>query len=253
MNIINKKAKLIYITILIFFCQGTGYAQKEMTKEEILDYWGKHELDKPNDSIILVRFNDELNKKVENIIDSLNKEKIDSIIIYSIRYSGFYSMNSENVCVSKLYNPTDVYIFWKHYNQVYIKEIINGCDSITKKTNSTNIFDYYVVNQNIINKDIVMPNMYKCVLKEDSTIVFSLGSGNSESEILEDKITDISELDLQNYSICYKIGDIFKQKRFTENDIANEKSLFYEHNKNLKTYKWFKLIRNFIKDRYKSK
>jgi hypothetical protein len=50
-----------------------------------------------------------------------------------------------------------------------------------------------------------------------------------------------------NYEILFQVGDKFKYLSFTESELTDMKSLFYDYNHNLTSYKLFGLIKNQTK------
>ena len=223
---IQKPMRYILALILMFLTSGLMYSQKEMSKDEILDYYMRFEqkLSSDKDSIRIIRFNDDLENKTRNLIDSLSNNLIDTILIYSVSYPGYLSYN-EKTCASLMY-PIDIYLFWKQSDMFYEKIILNGCDIETVTSDSSLIVSYCINNLEYIKKEKIMPVIYSAVMSVDSTMVYSSGSVSHEPK----------------YSIYIKSGEDYTQKLFTENDITNQENIFYDYNLNQKTFKLFKLI-----------
>jgi hypothetical protein len=200
-----------------------------MSKEEILEYYKKFEKKRfsDKDSIKIIRFNNDLEIKTQNLIDSLSNESVDTLMIFSVSYPGY--LYSDKACVKLLY-PIDIYMFWKQGDDYNEKRIINGCDSEILIMKSTSIIDFFIENLKNIEGEMIMPIIYDAILNADSTMNFSTGSVSHEPK----------------YSIYIKYGNDYTQKIFTENDLLNDESLFYNYNLKLKTYQLFKLIETRI-------
>jgi hypothetical protein len=225
----------LFLTLLLtYFSLDFSYGQKKMSRDEIMDYFSKFEIGESleNDSTKIIRFNNDLENLVENIIDSLKNSNCDTIIVYSVSYPGYFHSND---CVNMLY-PIDIYIIWKQVDTSYFKKIKNGCDLGVKKTNSTIIFDFYLDNYVEIKNDKIMPIIYNAYLIDDRTMNFSCSSVSHEL----------------TYSLNFIVGNKFDQKEFDTSEIMDKKSLFYGHNFNLKTFSCYLLIDNIIKEIFKN-
>jgi hypothetical protein len=203
-----------------------------MSREDILEYYTKFEKkwSDNKDTTRIVSFNDDLEIKVKDLIDSLKMEKIDTLLIYSVSFPGY--MYSDRACVDISY-PIDIYVYWKQGVLFNEKRILNGCDLEIEKVDSCTIVNFFMDNYEHIKDEKIMPVIYSAVLNPDSTMNYSSGTVSHEPK----------------YSIYMKYGNDYSQKIFTDNDITNQESLFYNYNMNLKTYRLFNLIDTRINER----
>jgi len=207
--------KLLFLILqALILIPNIVLGQKEATINEVLNYWTKYIIPAENEMDCFTKFDNEFSDKIKKNIDSLRNQNIDSIIIYSVLYTG---------CSN---------IFWKINGNVFLKKIINRCDAKTIKIKSTTIFDYYTTYQNEIKHETIMPMLYYAIIINDSTITCASFEEEGETQ----------------YLIISLFGVDFNQYYFTENAIDNIESMFYNHNRELKTYKWFQLLDDQIKN-----
>lgn len=205
-------------------------AQANLTKEEVLLLWNS--TDNKTDTAKDVRnytFDVKSDKRIISFMDSLNNRGIDSIIIYSIAYPGYISINP---CIDYSY-PVYTYLLWMTGKEINIKAIKGKCESFITTLDSFYIFDVYRSNEALIAKETVMPVIFSAQRTKDDRIIYSIGSIDHEPK----------------YSIFFLFGKNAKTVNFTQDDMLNKKSMFHLYNQGLKTIQVWKLIRKIVGDR----
>ena len=165
-----------------------------------------------------------LHDQTVQLIDSLHLIDIDSIVIYTVSYPGYYSNDS---CVSGSY-PVTSFVIWMLNTNTYCKKLKGKCISNTIKIDSSKIFDFIKNNYSILTREIFMPVIYEAVQKRKNNIKYSMRMIDHEPK----------------YSISYILNNIYENKEFTEIEISDNKSLFYKDNLNLKSHVLWMILKS---------
>lgn len=217
----------ILLSLLLFACHP-GIAQTKMTNDEIIKFWSHFKEVQSKDDYNNFTFNEEISKRIVSIIDSLKLSSIDTIIIYTKAYPGY---SSSDRCFEGLI-PNYIYILWPSNNRLKVKLIKGKCEPLTDNIISTEIFDVYYRDKDIIETEIIMPVILKAEKTKEGRINYTMNSVNHEP----------------TYSLHLRLKNRFKVLRFTQHDLQSEKSLFHQYNLNLKSIELWRLIEMETKD-----
>jgi len=215
----------VTLTILSLFCiYNISNGQKQLTTDEIFKYWtlDKTRNSNKSDGIQIMGSDTVLYQKTKQLIDSLHSSNIDSIIIYTIGLPGYFASGK---CLTGSY-PITSHIIWKMNNEVFTQMFEGKCSSKISKISNSELFTFYDTNISVMMTETFMPRIYGAELSNNN-VHFSMTFINHEPQ----------------YSILYKIDRKFKSLNFTESDLEDEKSLFHNHNLNLKGYTWWTMIK----------
>jgi hypothetical protein len=215
------KAAIVYI--LLSFACITIYGQRKLSKEEILQDHKTSQIKRQlsKDSTKLT-WDDNLNLKLHNCIDSLKKSGIDSLIIYSVSYPG--SIHRMDTCISKY--STSVYLIWKVLGEVNIKKIYGKCHFTTVSDKWKDIFSFYDAHSSQLNDEMFMPIIFSGQISDNNRITYETSLSFHETK----------------YSLYYDIHSNYNSFSFGESELTNEQSIFYTYNLDLAAYHWWKLI-----------
>jgi len=214
------KRKLLLIPFLLGAVFNST-AQKKLTNQEIINSWcsSKEKRNTEKDSIH-ISFIQEVNKKVIELIDSLGRGNVDSILIYSKSYPGSYILNKP--CFTTPY-PEYIYVIWPVNGELNFKTIAGNCESGVGQLRSSEIFSYLAANKEDIINACIMPVILGAQRSTNKSIKYSMSMIDHEP----------------NYSLVFKSGKIYRQLNFAESFLQNKKSLFWKYNLNLKAiYLW---------------
>lgn len=222
-----KSTTLFLVLVFISITNISG--QQKLTKEQILKYWLKSEKPLTNDILINTRFDNNLDHKINKFIDSIKNKNIDSIIVYSSAYPG-YDVNSK--CKSGFF-PIYTYIIWKIFGETKIQKIEGNCNFNVAQLNSTEMFDFYETNHMRLKGEFFMP-------------VILGGQKDKKKQTVSYSFTSIDHE--PSYCIFYSIDANHRTLKFSESEIQDKKSLFYEHNQKLVAIEWWKIIKKYTTD-----
>lgn len=218
-----KASFLVILSIFLFSAIVSG--QKKLTEEEIIYYWTKTKPEIPKDKNVLpiTGFDTTLHTRTIKLIDSLHALSIDTIVVYTVSYPGYYGSTK---CRTGLY-PVNSFVIWKSSDETYTKRLEGNCNFNIAKISPTSLFEYYDKNYSTIKNEIFMPNIYGAELSDSNTVRYSAGFSFHEPQ----------------YSIIYRDGTAFSEIKFSESELEDKKSLFHDRNLNLKSYAWWKIIK----------
>jgi hypothetical protein len=210
-------------TVLIsVLTHGTSFSQRQLTKDEILKTLTTNQ--KPINKDSLFRF--EIYTQTRATLDKLLMNGVDTLVVYSVRYPGYSEMNNDPC--STMY-PVDSYFFWRRLGKNYVKKVNGECERRQSITNDK-VITFTLDNFSKMTDEFFMSVTYSVVEDGDKLRI----SG---------RIIDHEP----NYEILLQLGDKFKHLSFTDSELTDQKSLFYDHNHNLTSYKLFGLIKTQIK------
>ena len=222
--------KLIFILTFQLFTSTFVTAQKQLNKDEIVKSWKSfksEELD--HDKSIRNLPGDSLFKaETIKLIDSLNTTGVDSIIICTASYPGYYTSDP---CTSGIY-PIKSCIIWKFNSGTYYKKLNGTCMYRIHKIESSEIFDFVKINYQNLLKDTFMPVIYKAFQNKKGNVTYSVKMIDHEP----------------NYCISYLFNQVYESQSFTELQISDTKNLFYKDNLKLKSYALWLLIKEETMD-----
>lgn len=204
--------------LIIVLTSGTLFCQRQMTKEEILKTWTTNQ--KPVNRDSLFRF--DIHAQTRATLDKLLINGVDTLVVYSVSYPGYSEIDSDSC--STIY-PVDSYFFWSRQGKHYLKKVNGKCTQGQSITNDR-VIKFTLDNFSKMTDEIFMGVIYGVVADGDKLRI----SG--------------SVIDHEpNYEILIQLGDKFKYLSFTDTELTDKKSLFYDHNHNLTSYKLFGLIK----------
>lgn len=129
--------------------------------------------------------------------------------------------------------PVETYFFVRRTGKDFIKTVNGKCEVVQHETDDK-VIKFTLENFSKLFEDFFMSVIFSAVL-DNGKLRMSGGAIDHEP----------------NYEILLQISDKFKYFRFTDSELTNKRSLFYEHNQNLTSYKLFELIRTQIKKDWK--
>jgi hypothetical protein len=218
-----KHRVTINTTLLIVLSSLTTIGQTMLTKDEILATLNDVKRDYDKDS--LFRF--EIHKQTRLTFDNLLINGVDTILIYSVSYPGYAQLNSDSC--STLY-PVDSYFFWRQNGKTFHKNVTGNCESRQS-----------IANDKLI--EFLTDNFSK--MTDDSFIspIYSVEQTGDRLRITGNVINHEP-----NYEMLLQLGDRLKYLSFTDSALTDEKSLFYDHNRNLTSFQYYELIKRQIKE-----
>lgn len=215
----QMKLVLSFIAGLLLV-NSDAHAQKELTKEEIIQYW-KVDSAAYKRSLAIVNSDSIVNAGMVSFIDSLQSKGIDSVIVYSISYIG--SVMELN-CYAGIF-PTDVFVVWKKMAVTYCKQF-KGCYlSEIVKGEGTDLFDFYAAHRQKLATERFMPVIMGARVEGDKRVFIHHYISHEEC-----------------YSFFYKKGDERRSFHFSRSMIEDKQSLFYQDNLDLAAYEWWKMM-----------
>jgi hypothetical protein len=211
----------IFITLLL--TNGFVYGQKTLTKEEILRYWNVPSDKRIKDSASIVDSDSTLNICLSNIVDSLQANDVDSILVFSTAYPGYFSRSS---CDTGIF-PITTFVIWTKDGGTYLKKLKGACLSDVIRGSSLSLFEFYSGNYQKLKSGNFMPVILGGQINKDKTISYSMSWIDHEP----------------NYSFYYRIGNDSRSFHFCESYIENRKSMFRDYNLTLAAYHWWKILK----------
>jgi hypothetical protein len=210
-------------TIICSIFYLNGYGQQKLTKEEILKTWkgwGNEQYSRNQ----ITNADSILNVFLTKLSDSLEAEKVDSIIIFSTALPGYYSQSS---CDTGMIVTS--FAIWTKNGSTRIRQMQGVCTS--EILNDTlNLFDYFENKRDTLDSEIFMPVILSAEKKRYGTISFQATSIDHEP----------------NYSFYFNINGYKKSFHFCESFLENDKGLFMQHNRSLLAYRWWQNIKNKV-------
>ncbi len=214
--------QLVFILSTIFFGLLDLHGQTAMTKEEIISSWESH---RTKEKFGDATFDNVVNGRIKFLADSLRKVGIDSIMIYGISYPGSISIGKEK-CIPY----TRAYIIWPSDENINIIFLKGTCEFINSKIDSSKLYSFYNSHKTIIANEVIMPVIFSAERRKNNIIAYSMSFISHEP----------------NYYLHLKICETLKLLYFSENDIQNKESLFYEYNQRLKSIQLWNLMKKEI-------
>jgi len=216
--------KLLIISLL-FFASNISFTQKVLSKEEILDELARIEkLYKRKDYVEKLEWS--IDSVTKLFYDSLKNKNIDTIGIFVEYLPGYIS----NDTCDQDQSPKKCFIHWLKNDKYYSTVLTQFCDYKIKTIKSSTIIDYYRNSRDDLKNEKIPPCISSGEIDENGQ--FSIAAYFIDHE--------------PNYTIFCKIANDSILIRFNESDFEYQESLFYKDNRSLKTYSWYKLIKNQI-------
>jgi hypothetical protein len=208
--------------LILVLTHGTSFSQRQLTKDEILKTWTTNQ--KPINKDSLFRF--DIHAQTRTTLDKLLMNGVDTLVVYSVSYPGYSGIDNDSC--STMY-PVDSYFFWRRLGKNYVKKVDGECE-LGQSITSDKVIAFTFDNFSKMTDELFMSVTYGVVADGDKLRI----SGS----IIDHE---------PNYEILLQLGDKFKYLSFTESELTDKKSLFYDHNHNLTSYKLFGLIKTQIK------
>jgi len=179
---------------------------------------------KPTKKKSVFRF--DVQKKTRKTLDKLLRNGVDTILVYSVSHPG--SSLIVNDSCSNSY-PVDSYFFWRKGGLNYVKTVSGQCEGGQLSANDK-VTEFILDNFQKMTGEFFMNVIYSAVANGDNLQI--------KSSMVDHE---------PKYEIFFQLGDKFKYFRFTDNELTNKESLFYDYNHDLTSYKLFELIKTEIK------
>lgn len=217
---------IFIITLLSILNSSIVIGQRNLTKDEIF----QHEIKSnkyqqlPKDSIRF-SWDEVINNKIHNILASLQNQKIDSLIVYSIAYPGY--SGRLDTCISMY--PNSTYIIWRNEGLIEMLRLNGKCQFKAIQIKQDSIFSFYNSNYQELKKEEFMPIIFGAQIIDSVTRV-------SMSHISHEP----------KYILYYEMGEYQKKFDFTESDLEDKKNIFHDNNLSLKAYYWWKIISRLV-------
>jgi hypothetical protein len=213
---------IFIITLLSVLSSSIVIGQRNLTKDEIFQSEIKSNKYRqlPKDSIRF-SWDEAINDKIHHLLDSLQSQKIDSLIVYSIAYPGY--SGKLDPCISSY--PNSTYIIWKNNGLIDLLRLNGKCQSEAIRIKQDSIFSFYNSNYQELKKEEFMPIILGARII-DSVIRVSMSHTSHEPK----------------YILFYEMGEYHKKFDFTESDLEDKKSFFHDDNLSLKAYYWWQII-----------
>ncbi len=208
--------------LLIVLTTVTSFCQRQMTRDEILIALTKSQ--KPVNKDSLFRF--DIHTQTRTTFDNLLKSGVDTILVYSVSYPGTVQVGIDSCSTI---DPVYSYFFWKRQGKYLLKKVNGKCEGGQSATNSKVI-------------KFISGNFSKMADEFFMSVTYGVVEDGDEFRISGNVIVHEP-----NYEILLQLGDKFKYLGFTDSELTDKKSLFYDHNHNLTSYKLFRLIKKQIK------
>ena len=217
-----KIGVIIGTVLILVLTSGTSFCQRRLTKDEILNTWTTFPTPTNRDS--LFRF--DIHTQTRVTLDKLLMSGVDTLVVYSVSYPGYSAMDSDHC--STMY-PVDSYFFWRRQENDYVKEVNGKCERGQSTTNDE-VIRFVLENFSKMTDEFFMSVTYG--------VVADGGKFRISCNVIDHE---------PKYEILIQLGNKFKHLSFTENELTNKKSLFYDYNHNLASYKLFGLIQTQTK------
>jgi hypothetical protein len=172
------------------------------------------------------------------IVDSLKRQGIDTIGVFTTFCVGGYGSDEPGDTCFDLGVYNNIYIMWTRGSKKFILKQNNCYSYETIELNNCVMFDFFKLFETDLKGEKIFPQGYKIKVKNGDTISTSFA------------ITDHG---------CSTIISLFAATdslriRINKNDFDKESNKeYYEHNINLKSYRWSLLIKEQISDLEKNK
>jgi hypothetical protein len=207
--------KLLY-TILLAVNSLISFSQDKLSKDEIYSLWcysneNRNKIALCYDSTVLA------------VIDSIKRQRIDTIGIFSTTVYGSYltKEKSKDGYVSRTTN-----IQWikngKSYNQKITKKNIYKAEEIE----FSSLITYYINNKSAIEKEKIMPVIKGASINKKGNVSYQMQTTSGTTD----------------YAIYCELNGDSKLTTFEKYYLENEDNLFYLNNTNSKINSWRKLI-----------
>jgi len=213
--------KLASITFISLFLYINVEGQKSLTKDEILNSWISQN---GNNSKAIVDFDSAWNARLEMFLDTLQTNKIDSIIIFSTAFPGY---SSASKCDNGIF-PITTFVIWNKNGKTSIMKIRRRCLSEISSDTSLNFFDFFNDNYKQLKSEYFMPVILGAEMNKDKSITYSYKWVDHEP----------------NYSFYYTINGNSRSFHFCQSYIENKESLFRVYNLGLASYSWWQEVKN---------
>lgn len=204
--------------LILVLNSGTTFCQRQLTKDEILKTWTTFQ--KPTTKDSLFRF--DIHTQTRATLDKLLRNGVDTLVVYSVTYPGYSEIDNDSC--STMY-PVDSYFFWRRQGEDFVKKVNGKCEQGQTKTNDK-VIQFTLNNFSKMTNEFFMNVTYGVVADGDKFRI----SGN----VIDHE---------PNYEILIQLGDKYKYLSFTDSELTDEKSLFYDYNRDLTSHKLFGLIK----------
>jgi hypothetical protein len=210
--------KSILVSVFLIATCLRLFAQKQLTKEEILHQWKIEKKTLYGNPSIWVAFDKKANMYAHSFVDSLRKAGVDSVIVYSVSFPGSFATSR---CYEAI--PVRTHIVWKNKEKCFVKTFVGKCRYETTNIEASNLFAYYRGHQQAIDTAVIMPSIISGEMNGDKRFSYKMSTVDHQAE----------------YTLCYVMAGFQRQIHFVEYDIEDKRSLFYDYNRKLNLYEWW--------------
>lgn len=219
------KKMTVSIMLVILLANGYGQEKHYLTQKEVLKYWRFPSWQKPTDSLV-VDASPAYNLRLNNFIDSLSLNNVDSVIVFSTVYVGYISNDACDLGSS----PVTSFVIWNKGGKTSVRMIRGSCPAEVARVPSVNLFSFYGGNQTEMRSEFFMPVVFNATLNKYNKMDYMMSMAEHEP----------------NYSFFYKIGKDSRCFRFSESYLEDRQSMFLDYNLALKAYAWWKMVKKEV-------
>jgi hypothetical protein len=168
-----------------------------------------------------------LNSNILKSLNILKVKNIDTLGYFSISYP--FTINEDRT-IHESYTTT-IHLFWQENGLIFVEKFSNNFNyGIIQSDSLKSIFSFYAQNCNDINGEYIMP------------VIFS-GKIDSSGNFSYSGPTFFHEGD---FSIFLQIKNDVKFLNFSNSDLTDQTSIFYNYNVNSKSYILFSMINKLL-------
>jgi hypothetical protein len=208
---------LLNILLLQVLIAHPSHGQQNITPEEIIETWKKNQPCQNIDSV----FRWDVHLQTRKTLDDLLSNRIDTLVVYSVSHPG-YGRGDTDTCTTMY--EVNSYFFWQKHGEYHLKKVHGQCESQQSQVDGE-IIRFFVKNYQKIDEEFFMEAIYGVVKVGDR---FRVKSHRVNHE--------------PKYSILLVLADMYKFLNFSENDLIDKQSMFFDYNQTLTSFKLFTLI-----------
>jgi len=217
--------QIFFISSLILGLSLLGFSQIDTSKTEIRKTLIKFEI-KRRDRI-LANENPYFHENVNNFVDSLNGNNVDTIGIFDKSYPGFVADDSCSNCGMF---PWETYIHWRQGEKYFQAKITECCEPQIREIDNSAILSYYINSSAQLDKEFIFP----------------VTTGMVKNKKGELEIAGIGRDHTVNYFIYCRLNEKKYAIQFDGFALEEERNIFLKDNLESPINSWRKLIENQI-------
>lgn len=211
------------LLILLLLTTPFVCSSQSMTKKEIANYLIKFQPLGNSDSLLngMVEKDDNLNLEIKNCISYFKSSNIDTFGFFNTYSPGFTSTNS---CFTGMMK-SNLFLFWISNDKFYVQHFTHSCKSEKMQIEKLYGLNFFKENFFSIDSERIFPVIYSAKL-DNNNIKF-------DGEIIMHE---------KKYVIYCQAKGNKKFLSFSQNDIENQKGLFYLDNISTSHFHLYKIM-----------